>query len=231
LLKENPGLFDVWDKLGEVLSDMGQYDEAIRVYREGMSRTQRFSPEMALSLGDTYLKANHLDEAERYAQLVMKSNASGAHSLLARTALARRDYATAEREAELAIGAQSPQPATMLLMADIKRAEGDLNGALAATEAAANRARELSVPKLYRLDFLRGDILARMGRVEEAVAAYQREIANFPEDTQAYANLAIIAFIEGKPAEMNRVLEEMVRANPHPGARALAARTRESLRN
>jgi len=27
------------------------------------------------------------------------------------------------------------------------------------------------------------------------------------------------------------VLEEMVRANPHPGARALAARTRESLRD
>ncbi|PYQ31008.1 MAG: hypothetical protein DMF56_03630 [Acidobacteria bacterium] len=231
LLKENPGLFDVWDKLGEVLASMGEYDEAIRVYREGMSRTQRFSPEMALSLGDTYLKANQLNEAERYAQLVIKSNASGAHSLLARTALARRDYATAEREATLAIGTQSPQPTTMLLMADIKRAEGDLASALAATEAAANRARELNVPKLYRLDFLRGDILARMGRVDEAVAAYQREIANFPEDTQAYANLAIIAFIEGKHAETNRVLEEMVKANPHPGARALAARTRESLRN
>src|ERR1044071_4511709 len=231
LLKENPGLFDVWDKLGEVLASMGEYGEAIRVYREGMSRTQRFSPEMALSLGDTYLKANQPAEAERYAQLVMKSKAAGAHAQIGRVALARRDYATAEREAELAIGSQSPQPTTMLLMADIKRAEGDLAGALAATEAAANRARELNVPKLYRLDFLRGDILARMGRVEEAVAAYQREIANFPEDTQAYANLAIIAFIEGKPAEMNRVLEEMVRANPHPGARALAARTRESLRN
>ena len=47
LVKENPGLHDVWDKLGETLVDMGQYDEAIEVYRTAMSRTQRFSPEMA----------------------------------------------------------------------------------------------------------------------------------------------------------------------------------------
>ena len=231
LVKENPGLFDVWDKLGEVLAEMGQYDEAIRVYREAMSRTQRFSPEMAVSLGDTYLKANQPDEAERYAQVALKGLPSGAHALLARIAIARHDFALAEREASLAIGTQNPQPSAMLLLADIKRAKGDLNGALAATEAAANRANEMSVPKLYRLDFMRGDILARMGRVDEAVAAYQREIDHFPQDTQAYANLAIIYFLEGRRDEMKRVLEQLVRANPHPGARALAARTRESLRN
>jgi tetratricopeptide (TPR) repeat protein len=231
LLRENSGLFDVWDKLGEVLADMGEYDEAIRVYREAMSRTQRFSPEMALSLGDVYLKANQPTEAERYAQLAMKSIPSGSHALLARVALARRDFAGAEREAAVAIGSQSPQPATMLLLADVKRTEGDLPGALAALDAAASRARALGVAKLYRLDFLRGDVLARMGRVDDAIAAYQREIANFPEDTQAYANLAIIYFIEGRRDAMERLLEQMVAANPHPGARALAARTRESLRD
>ncbi|HJQ37624.1 MAG TPA: tetratricopeptide repeat protein, partial [Thermoanaerobaculia bacterium] len=77
----------------------------------------------------------------------------------------------------------------------------------------------------------RGDLFARMGRVDDAVAAYRREIANFPNDTQAYANLAIIYFIEGRRADTNRLLDEMVRANPHPGARELAARTRESLKD
>ena len=231
LLAQNPGLFDVWDKLGEVLLDMGEYDEAIRVYREAMSRAQRFSPEMALSLGEAYLKANQPAEAERHAQLAMKSIPAGAHALLARIALARRDYAAAEREASLAMSAQTPQPSMMLLVADIRRGRGDLAGALAATEAAANLARTLNVPKLYRLDFLRGDLFARMGRVDDAVAAYRREIANFPNDTQAYANLAIIYFIEGRRADTNRLLDEMVRANPHPGARELAARTRESLKD
>jgi tetratricopeptide (TPR) repeat protein len=231
LLQENPGLFDVWDKLGEVLTEMGEYDEAIRVYREAMSRTQRFSPEMALSLGDAYLKAGQLDNATQYAQLALKSLPPGGHSLLTRIALARRDYATAEREASEAIGTQNPQPSAMLLLADVKRSKGDLLGAMSAITAAENRAHELGVPKLYRLDFIRGDVLARMGRVEEATEAYRREIANFPHDTQAYATLAIIYFLEGHRAEMDRVLDEMVRANPHPGARRLAARTRESLKN
>ena len=229
LVKENPGLFDVWDKLGEVLTDMGQYAEAIEVYRTAMTRTQRFSPEMALSLGDVYLQAGQYDEAARYADLAMKSSPAPAHTLLARIAIARRDFSTAEREATQAIGTNNPQPAAMLLLAEIHRGRGDLPAALQAIEAAARRAQELGVPKLYRLDFLRGDIYARMDRPADAVAAYQREIANFPENTQAYANLAIIYFLQGQGAEVERVLREMVKANPHPGARALAARTRQEL--
>jgi arylsulfatase A-like enzyme/Flp pilus assembly protein TadD len=229
LVRENPGLFDVWDKLGEVLVAMMEYDEAIAVYREAMSRTQRFSPEMALALGDAYLHADKPAEAARYADLAMKSLPSPAHALLARAAIARQDYATAEREAALAIGEHNPQPAMLLLMADAKRAKGDLKGALAATDAAAARANELGVSSLYRLDFLRGDLLARMDRPAEAADAYRREIANFPQNTQAYANLAIIYFLEGKRAEVDRLFERMVTANPHPGAYALAARTLETF--
>lgn len=229
LVKENPGLFDVWDKLGELFAEMGQHEDAIRVYREAMQRAQRFSPEMALSLGDAYARANQPDEAERYAQLAMKSVPAGAHALLSRVALARRDFRTAEAEATLAIGTQNPQPSHMLLRADVLRAAGDLQGALAAADAAEARAKELGVSKLYRLDFVRGDVLARMERVPEAIDAYRREIANFPHDTQAYANLAIIYFITGRRDEMERVLDALVKANPHPGARALAAKTRAEL--
>jgi len=229
LLKENPGLFDVWDKLGEVLAAMGQYDEAIAVYREAMTRSQRFSPEMALALGDAYLHADQPDEAARYADLAVKALPAPAHTLLARVAIARKDLTTAEREVSLAIEEGNRQPATMLVAAEVKRAQGDLPGAFAAIEAAEKRARELGVAKLYRLDFLRGDVLARMDRPVEAEAAYRREIENFPQHTQAYANLAIIYFIEGRRGEVERTLEAMVAANPHPGARALAARTRKEF--
>ena len=229
LVKENPGLFDAWDRLGEVLAEMGEYDEAIQVYREAMGRTQRFSPEMALALGNAYLQDGQPDEAARYADLASKSLPSPAHSLLARVALARHDYQTAEREATLAIGERNPQPAMLLLMAEVKRAAGDLPGALAATEAAAQRARELGVPALYRLDFLRGDILARSDRPAEAADAYRREIANFPQNVQAYANLAIIYYIEGRRADIDRLFEQMVAANPHPGAYAAAERAMDSF--
>lgn len=229
LVHENPGLSDAWDKLGEVLVEMGDYDEAIRVYRDAMSRAQRFSPEMSLSLGDAYLKNGQPEEAGRYADLASKMLPAQAHSLLARVAAARRDFSMAERELGLAIGSHDPQPASLLLVADIKRAGGDLPGALEAIAAAEKRAHALGVSNVYRLEFLRGDVLARMDRPEEAAAAYQREIAVFPQNTQAYANLAIIYFIEGRHADMDRVLKELVTANPHAGARALAERTRKSL--
>jgi tetratricopeptide (TPR) repeat protein len=194
-----------------------------------MSRTQRFSPEMALALGNAYLKAGQPDEAVRHADLAMKSLPSPAHALLARAAMARRDFASAQREAALAIGERNPQPAMLLLMAEVKRAAGDLQGALAATEAAAQRARALGVPALYRLDFLRGDILARTDRPAEAADAYRREIASFPQNTQAYANLAIIYFLEGRRADVDRLFEQMIAANPHPGAYALAAQTMDTF--
>jgi tetratricopeptide (TPR) repeat protein len=65
-----------------------------------------------------------------------------------------------------------------------------------------------------------------MDRPEEAIAAYQRELAAFPQHLQSYANLAIIYFIQGRRAEGERLLDEMVRVNPHHGARELAKRTR-----
>lgn len=229
LLKENPGLFDVWDKLGEVLLDLGEYDEAVRVYRQAMSHAQRFSPEMAVSLGVAYLKAGQPQEAARYADLSMKSLPSPAHALRARVAIAQGDLVTAQQEASLAIGQQSPQPSMMLLMAEVKRAQGDLPGALVTLDSAERRAEELGVPALYRLDFMRGDVLARMDRPAEAADAYRKEIATFPQNTQAYANLAIIYFLEGRPADIDRLFEQMVAANPHPGAYALAAKTMDTL--
>jgi arylsulfatase A-like enzyme/predicted negative regulator of RcsB-dependent stress response len=229
LVAENPRLFDAQDKLGELLAAMGDYEGAIEVYRDAMSRAERFSPEMALSLGDAYLSAGQPAEAARYADLAMKSIPPGAHALRARIALERGDLAAAETAAAAAIGTSNPQPSMMLLQVEVKRARGDLEGALAAANAAEARARSLGVPALYRLDFLRGDLLARLDRPAEAEAAYRREIENFPQHAQAYANLAVIYFIEGKRDAMNRMMEAMVAANPHPGAYALAARTLEAL--
>ena len=229
LVQENPGLFDVWDKLGEVLTEMGDYEGAVTTYRSAMARTQRFSPEMALSLADAQLRAGQLEDAEKHAQLALRSMPSNAHALLAKIALARRDFGSAEREVAASIGTAKPQPASLLLLADVKRAEGNYPAALETIRAAEARARELNVPALYRLEFLRGDVLARTGDGDAAAAAYQREIKAFPQHAQAYANLAIIYFVENRPRDVQRTLEAMVAANPHPGAYALAAKTLESL--
>ena len=87
------------------------------------------------------------------------------------------------------------------------------------------RADEMGVKHLYGIDYLRGDVLARLNRPEDAIAAYRREIANSPEHLQSYANLAVIYFIEENPRAARDVLDEMMRNNPHQGSRVLAAKT------
>ena len=83
--------------------------------------------------------------------------------------------------------------------------------------------------KVYRLEFLRADALARLGRTKEAEQAYAREIQLFPNDTHAYANLAVLQFVSGDRASSDRTLAAMTRQNPTPAARQLARKTRAVL--
>jgi arylsulfatase A-like enzyme/Flp pilus assembly protein TadD len=235
LLQENPKLLDVGSKLGEVLVESGRYDEAIEVYRSAIAHAERFSPDLALALGFAYLEHGDIGDtaaAANHARLALTTHPREANELLARVALAEGRFDAAEEHARSALQYGDRQPATLLLLADVERTSGKLERALRTVEEAERRAAELGVGRQGRLqgaDYLRGDLLARLDRPEEAAAAYRREIAAFPRHLQAYANLAVILMIQGKSAEANELLEQMARSNPHRGAFLLAARTLEAF--
>ncbi|HYS55644.1 MAG TPA: sulfatase-like hydrolase/transferase [Thermoanaerobaculia bacterium] len=226
LLAKNPHVQDVWSKLGEVLVDSGRYDEAIATYKSAIAQSEIFSPDLALGLGFAYLKAGKPKETIPHAELAMSTNPREAHELLARAYIEQRDFAKAEQHGQAAIDSGGRQPTSILLLAEVQRAEGKLQEALQTIDAANARARAMGAQHLYASDYLRGDVLARLDRPEEAVAAFRSEIANSPQHLQSYANLALIYFIEENPRAGEDVLREMVRKNPHVGARALAAKTR-----
>src|SRR5438034_262171 len=69
-------------------------------------------------------------------------------------------------------------------------------------------------PAIRLLDFGRADIRARLGRVPEAKAAFEEEIANFPRDRDAYASLAVLQWLEGDRAASERTMQRLVRAMP-----------------
>jgi len=229
LLATNPRLADARSKLGEILVESGRYDEAIALYKEALGNSERFSPDLALALGFAYLKAGQPQRSIEHARLAMTVSPREAHELLARSYAALRQWGPAEEHARAAIDLGDRQPTSILLLAEIERSEGKLQGALATIAVAERRANDLEVPHLYGIDYLRGDLLARLDRPDEAATAYRREIDRSPQHLQSYANLAIIERIEGKGAESERVLEEMVRRNPHRGAYELAAKTLEAF--
>ena len=87
------------------------------------------------------------------------------------------------------------------------------------------RAARASLGPVPWLEFVRGDMLARLGRHAEAEAALRAEIEAFPSHARAYASLAIVTALRGRPlAESRRLVEQMNRAAPGAGSRSLAAK-------
>src|SRR3954451_19334418 len=84
LLEKNPGLQDVWSKLGETLVESGRYEEAIETYKTAIAQAARFSPDLVLGLGFALLKADKPDDAIAHAALAMPMNPREAHELMAR---------------------------------------------------------------------------------------------------------------------------------------------------
>ncbi|HYH47368.1 MAG TPA: tetratricopeptide repeat protein, partial [Thermoanaerobaculia bacterium] len=232
LLQENPKLLDAWSKLGEVLVASGRSDEAIEAYRSAIAQAERFSPDLALALGFAYLEQGETAAAASHARLALTTHPRETNELLARVALAEGRFDAAEEHVRSALERGDSQPATLLLLADVERSAGKLERALRTVQEAERRAAELGTGRQGRLqgaDYLRGDLLARLDRPEEAAAAYRREIAAFPQHLQAYANLAVVLMIQGRSAEADELLEQMARENPHRGAFLLAAKTLEAF--
>ena len=228
-VRENPRMFDAWVKLGELLSEAGLDEEAAAAYRQALDRSPVFLPDISVALGFVELRRQRFDEAERLARFSLAAVPSKARELLAGIALARGDLAAAEREAGAAAASRNPQPSAILVLAEVKLRAGKPAEALRAVEQAQAAAREKRLGAIYDLEFLRGDALGRMDRLEDAEAAFRAEIAAFPANAQPYASLAVIRFMKGDRPGLDRQLNEMVRANPSPKSYLLAASTLDSL--
>ena len=228
-VRENPEMFDAWVKLGELLSKSGLEEEAAAAYSQALDRSPVFLPDISLELGFVELRRRRFDEAERLARASLATVPSKAHELLAGLALARGNLAAAESEAQAAAASRNPQPSAILVLAEVKVRAGEPAEALRVIEKAQAVSREKRLGAIYNLEFLRGDALARMDRLDDAEAALRAEIAAFPAHAQPYASLAVIRFMKGDRPALDRELNEMVRANPSPGSYLLAASTLDSL--
>lgn len=225
----NPGLTDAWSLLGHALEDSGRFDEAIDAYKRAIEAAPTIGGEVALSLANVYLIENKPDEAAKYAALGAKANPGNAHVITGRSALAKGDFATAEREANAAIDTFEYHIAGIVLLAQLRVQQRRLPEAAQTTERALAEVQQkhLEVPPL--LYFVRGDVLARMNRMPEAIAAFEEEIRRYPHDRGAYVSLAVVHFLSGRPAEADATMERLVRANPGPASCRAAAETFHQL--
>lgn len=227
LLAANPRLVDLRVRLAEMDLDMGRIDDAIHEYKTAIASAGVFPSEIVASLGEAYLQAGRLDDADRAAGAALDGSPDRARRLKVHIALARGDVRGAETlSTELGRGTPSEGD---LLLAEVRTAKGDPAGALQMLDRAEQRAKAEGEQDVPGLEAMRAENLVRLNRHAEAAAAYEKEISRYPGNRRAYARLTVLYFAMGNRAAVDRTLERLVRANPNRPSYELAARTLEAV--
>ncbi|HEY0157469.1 MAG TPA: sulfatase-like hydrolase/transferase [Thermoanaerobaculia bacterium] len=219
----SPRSADAWTMLGRLLERRGQLEESAAAYRQGIAAAPSAAGEYGLALANVYLRLNRPREAAEHARLGLAVNPGNAHLLLGRAALAEGDLETATREAEQSLATFNYRVPALVLLAQVDVKRRRLDDALAKIAQARQElaAKQQETPPL--LHFVHGDILARMNRAPEAIAAFEEEIRLFPDERQAYASLAVVHFLSGNRRAAEATMKRMIAANP--GSEQFAAET------
>ena len=226
LLTKNPGMVEGWIQLGDVTLHDGKTAEAIEAYRSAVARSPRPSSDLLLSLGAAYLQSGDFAHAAECGRAALPTSPHAARILIAQSAMMRGHFEAAAKEMR---GLEHLSPSDLVLSAEIEQREGHLERALELLDKAQLLAAEHRGGSVYRLEFLRADTYARMNRLEEATAAFEKEIASFPSELAAYSRLVVVRAIAGDRKGAAEVLARMLRANPTPAAQRVAEETRRAL--
>jgi len=227
--EENPRLTDAWQQLSTELEVVGRYDEAAEACRKAITIAPDLAGEFGLRLAALYLKLERFDDAEKHAKLGEKVNYGSSHVLLARIALAKKDYAKAAAESQLAGRDEFAHLPALVLQAQIEAQQNHAQRALELVQQVEREAEERHLGNVETLNFVKGDALARMQRFDDAIAAFKREIELFPLNRQTYASLYIVYMLTGRPGEANQTLESMAAASPSRRTYLFAAHTVEAV--
>jgi choline-sulfatase len=227
LLKADPGMTDVWELLATADTKLGKDAEALDALKNA-AKLSPGNPQILLSLAEFYLETGQYEEARKHALLARDVGAATAHENLARIAVEQGDLATAQAEAEAALREYPDRRIPHTVLGRVKRERGDLPGALAELELARRASDQKKQPPLKNLNFLRGDVLARLQRNAEAEAAFREELRDFPASSAGWTGLALLYASEGNESGVRGALSSLEKIGS-PAALFAAARTYEVL--
>ncbi len=229
MLAENPGMADAWSEIGGLLLRLGRTGEAIAAYKR-LVEVAPHDPSALVTVAQLLVQAGRLDEAQAQANaaVAMLANAEGrwkaaAHKVLMRVALERKDPTLARAEAARAQQADPSIPLRDFVEGLIRYDAGQVAEALPyfqkAVDASANRT--FQVPDLH---YYLGDTLGRLERYQEAERELSIEIRLFPSSLKARAGRAMLYRAQGRVAESDQEIEDLVRTSPGPEGYGLAVK-------
>src|SRR4051812_30222532 len=220
MLREDPGMADVWSQLAVFATRFDRHDLALDAYRHYITLEPQ-QPAGYIGAAASLLKLRKLDDAREHAQLAADVAAAAdhrsraaAHDMLARIALAKRDLDTAREEAGLA---HAEDPALALPGYVDGRAlydQGKYEEALPLFQQAVADLKKPGAPPVSELRFYTGDALARLERYPEAETEFLAELTQFPQNIRARGGLAMLYQATDRPDEAAQVVADMLRITP-----------------
>ena len=223
LLRENPRMLDLWDICARAFMRLGRTDEAIAAAKEGLKVSPQ-SRHLALLIARLALEQGDIEEAKAHADLALQSNPVEAHEILALAALSRGDVDGAARSARAGLTADPEDPRAHMTLGRVEKEQRNFEAALGHLDAAV-RLASTAKTVISGLHFLRGDVLARLGRTSEAEQAFREEIRFFPEDVNAYRNLIVLYVADGRLDAATALVRDLEKASPTPPSYAAISET------
>lgn len=227
LLAENPNMLDVWDMDSRTLMEMGRPEEALAALRKTVSLAPEASRGPYLvQVANMCLQLGKWDEAQKHAEAIRALGDPAADDIAARAALGRGDLAGAESAARvtLAGGKGQARVRAALVLGRLAVKKGDLDSA----RIFADQAQQLSEGEKTvqsGLHMLRGDVLARSGRIAEAEKEFLEEIRLYPDRLDARVSLGTLYASANRREDARRVIIALVTRQPTPEAFLLGMKT------
>jgi tetratricopeptide (TPR) repeat protein len=188
------------------------------------------APGTAMSMAELYMRTGRFDDAIAHAEIAVPAHPAAARMVIAQAHLAKKDFASAEREARAFSSDPEKQNDAAVLLAQLRIAQRRPAEALALLDEVQRRTGSSGekVPPNYW--FARADALARMNRIPEAERAFVEEVRLYPRNREAYVRLAVLQTLTGRQPEANRTFAALIRLNPEASTRAMVADAQRTLR-
>jgi choline-sulfatase len=243
IVREDPGMADVWSQLAALAGRADRLDLAVDAYTHYIE-LKPSDPNGYLGAAAALFKQRKLEDARAHAELGAQmagepksesGNAAtrggdnarsraAAHEMLAKIALARHDADGARTEADLARQADPKLPLPAYIDGRLLYDQGKFADALPLFEQAVAEQQKPGASRISELHYYTGDTLGRLERYPEAEKQFVAELRDFPQNIRARAGLAMLYQATGRPDEAAGAIGDMTRVTPTPESYALAAR-------
>ncbi|HEY7792298.1 MAG TPA: sulfatase-like hydrolase/transferase [Vicinamibacterales bacterium] len=225
----DPEMADVWDRIGNMSLRIGRSADAADAYKRFIA-LKPDQPIGYMGAATALMQLKQYDAALEHARLAARVSGTGdphgaanAHALAARIAIAAGHADEARQEALAAEQIDPTLPMKAFVDARLLYDEGKYADALPHFQAALAQAanRPVQVPELH---YYAGDTFGRLNQYPQAEQQFSEELKYFPQNTRAYAGLAMVYRAAGQDAQSDAAVQRLLQASPIPDSYALAAK-------